>query len=119
MKLADYKGEDAIELLADIIDPLTGILGNEEIRKVAEEGANNLKLVKTILKHGKKEVLEIMAIIDKENPKTYKPNIFALPIRLLELFSQPEMRMLFISQAQTTDGEPSGSAMANTEVPEK
>ncbi len=119
MKISDYKGEEAIELLADIMEPLTEILQNEDIRNAAASGAGNLELVKNILKHGKKEVLEILAIVDQEDPETYKPNIFVLPKRLIELFSQPEMRELFISQAQKKDDIYSGSAMESIEVVEE
>lgn len=119
MKISEYKGEEAIELIADILEPLTVILQNDEIRGIASKGAGNLELVRAILKHGKKEVLEILAIIDGENPETYQPNIFVLPKRLIELFSQPEMRELFISQAQKKDDIHSGSATENIEVVEE
>jgi len=119
MKIAEYTGVDAIELLADIMEPVSEILQDTEIFKVVQSGANNLKIVQVILKRHKEKVLEIMAIVDQEDPETYKPNIFVLPMRLIELFSQPEMRALFIGQGQKKDGERSGSATENTEVPEE
>lgn len=119
MKIYEITGEAAIDLLADIMEPMVEIVSDEEIRKAAEKGTNNLRLVQMILKKKKKEVLKIMALIDQEDPETYAPNIFVLPKRLLELLSLPEMRSLFFSQGQKNEGEHSGSVSENTEVLEK
>lgn len=119
MKLAEYTGEDAIELLADIIEPLAEILQDKEIATAVENGSTRIKLAQMILKRHKRKVLEVMAAIDREDVENYKPNIFVLPMRLVELLSQPEMKELFLSQGQMNIGEPSGSATANTEVPEE
>lgn len=115
MKISELKGEQALDVLADILEPVVEILQDKEIMDEARDGATNLGLVQKILKLHKKEVLQIMAIVDQEDPETYAPNIFVLPSRLLELFSMPEMKVLFTSQGQKNGGEHSGSAMENTE----
>ena len=112
MKISDLKGEKALDVLADIMEPLVTIVGDPEIQKATKE-TNNLGIVQKILKTHKKEVLQVLAIVDQEDPETYEPNILVLPTRLLELFSMPEIRRLFTSQGPKTDGESSGSATEN------
>jgi hypothetical protein len=117
MKISDYKGEEAIELLADIMEPMAEILKDEEIRKMADTpGTPYIKIAQKLLKRHSKEVLHILALIDQEDPKKYKPNIFTLPMKLVELISMPEIKTLFTSQSQMNGEEHSGSATESTEA---
>lgn len=126
MKLSDYKGEEAIEILADIIEPLTAILGDEDMRKIASENKGKkitpVSYIKPILKNHPKEVIEVLAGIDKEPVEEYrkKVNVLTLPMKLLELMNDPQMQSLFTSQGQTDMNlKPhSGSATENTEAEE-
>lgn len=115
MKISEFKGVDAIDLLADIMLPACKIVEDAEIQNYIASGGSNLGLVQKILKSHPEEILDIMALVDQEDRETYEPNVFTLPKRLIELFSMPEMKMLFFSQAQRTDGESSGSATENIE----
>lgn len=115
MRLSDYRGEDAIDLLADIIDPATEILGDTEFRDAVRAKMPRMTLVKMVLKKHKKEILEIMAIIDGEDPETYKPSALTLPVKLMDMLNDEELMQLFQSQGQTGEDVPSGSATENTE----
>lgn len=120
MKIAEYKGTEAIDLLAEIMIPVCKIIEDEELRNyLTSGGVSNLGMVQKILKSHPEEILDIMALVDQEDRETYEPNIFVLPARLIELFSMPEMKMLFLGQGQKTDGERSGSATETTGAPEK
>lgn len=119
MKLAEYRGEDALDLLADILEPASEILTDEEIRKAVEDNTVLIKVVRMALKNHKKAILEIMARVEGVPIDEYKPNFFTLPIQLMNLISMPEMQMLFTSQGQMSGNEPSGSATENTGVPEE
>lgn len=114
MNLSDYKGEDALDLLADILEPATEIFSDTEFRNAVREKMSKMEIVKMLLKRHKKSILQIMAIIDGADPETYKPNVFTLPIKLLELFNDKEFLMLFQSQGQMNLKESSGSAMGST-----
>ena len=124
MKLSDYKGEEAIEVLADIIEPLTAILGDEDMRKLVADNKGKkiapVVYIKPMLKNHPKEILEVLAGIEKEPVEEYKKkvNILTLPIKLLVLMNDPQMQILFTSQGQTDMNlKPhSGSATENTEA---
>jgi hypothetical protein len=42
MKLSDYKGEEALDVLADIIEPLANIITDEDIQKLANDSKSSL-----------------------------------------------------------------------------
>lgn len=110
MKLTDYYGEDAIDLLADMLEPITEILTDQRIADAVNVGEGRLTIVRKLMKWHKKEILHIMALSEGKDAETYSPNFFALPVKLIELFSQPEMQMLFSSQEQMNVSESSGTA---------
>lgn len=118
MKLSEIQGEDAIEVLADIIEPASMIFADEAVAKAGRE-KKYPKAIAIALKKYKKEVLGILATLEQEDPKTYKPPLLKIPTMLLDLANEPEVQELFTSQSQTEKDEPSGSAMENTEEAEE
>lgn len=118
MKLSDYKGEDGIDLLADLLPDIIKIYENKDFREAVENSKNNLEIVRILLKMNKKEILHMMAMIDQEDPETYNPSIFGLPLKLMEIMKMPEIAMLFSLQSQKIDNESSGSATENTKEAE-
>lgn len=113
MRLSDYKGEKAIEVIADLIVPCTEILSDPEIRKSFESDTRMI-LVKKILKLHGKSILEIMAILDGEDVETYSPSLVEIPKKLLKILNDPDVASLFMSQAQSNESANSGSASENT-----
>lgn len=63
-KLSDYKNEEAIELWADLIDPITSIINDAEFVKVVKSGASRLEIAKAILKTHSTEAKDILERID-------------------------------------------------------
>lgn len=118
MKLSEIKGEQALDVLADIIDPVGRILADGSVYKLVQSGKPKMFLVKHIIKTYKKEVIEIMARLDFKEPKEYEKemNIVTLPIKLLELLNDEDLLQVFQSQGQNMAQTSSGSAMVNTEV---
>lgn len=118
MKLSDYKGEAAIDLLADIIEPMALIIADEEIQAMAKKSVPYLSYVKPILKNHKKEIVEILARIDNEPVDVYTENItfLTLPVKILDFLNDPEIQSLFQSQVQAsvTPVASFGLAMENT-----
>lgn len=121
MKLSEYKGEKALDILADIIEPAAIIMADKEIVNFAKSGKPVIKLIKPLIKNHKREVIEIMAILDGEDPKEYsdKVNFFTLPAKLLEILNDPDLMSLFTLQGQKTDETSSGSATESTEASEQ
>ena len=100
MKLSDYKNEDALDLLADIIDPVSEIKTDKELHQ-AIKGQNKLGVVKLIIKSHKAEILEILATLDGVPVDQYECNVFTLPVRILELVNDKELASFFTSQEWT------------------
>ena len=115
MKLSEIKGQDAIDALADLIEPASIIFTDEKVVKAMRSG-DKVKSVQVLLKSHPKEVIHMLAILEREDPATYNPSILTLPVKLLELFNDPDVQSVFLSQEQTEVKTSSSSAMANTEA---
>lgn len=113
MKLSDYKGEAAIDLLADIMEPMAIILADKEIQNLyfaKDEKGNRIrnapiKYVKPMLKNHKKEVIEILARVEGIPVEEYREqcNVITLPMQILEFINDKEIQNLFTSQRQMLD----------------
>ena len=119
MRLSEIKGVDAIDVIADVIDPITKILANKAIQDVIEKKRPVLLIAKTILKEEKEAILEVLAVLHNENPKEFNPSLIELPIMLVQLIqdvmNNKELVDLFQSQEMTTASVSSFPAMQNTE----
>lgn len=117
MRLTDIKGEEALDFLADIMDPIISIMSDKEVQD-AFRADDRLTAIKLLLRSHKKETIQIMAIMDGEGDAveayTEKVNILTLPKKLLALFNDPEVMALFTSQGQMTDGADSGPVTEST-----
>ena len=113
MKLSEYQGEAALDILADLIEPAGEIMSDKEIGEVFKE--NRFKAIGLAIKNHKKAVMQILATMDGVPVDEYKCNVFSLPVKILELLNDPEMIQLFQYQGQTGDANSSGSASENTE----
>lgn len=116
--ISEIKGEDALDVLADIIEPVSEILTDKEVVEHARAG-DKIKAVSAAIKNHKKEVIKVLAILDGENPETYAPSILTLPVMLINLLNDPDIGMLFTPQGQNTGENASGSVTENIEANEK
>lgn len=114
-KIAEIRGEEALDILVDLMEPAIEIMADPNVRALAKDG-KKIDAIKVAIKGHKKAVITILAILEEENPETYSPSITILPIKLLELCNDPELVEFFQSQGQTGDGMTSGSAMENTKA---
>ena len=117
-KLSDYKGDEAIDLWVDLIDPLQKILTDDKIRKVVESNASKMEIAKTILKNHKNEATEILQRIDPEPIDGF--NIILRLVSLLADIGQNEEVKSFFGYAEQakTESVSFGSATENTEAKE-
>lgn len=118
MKITEIENEEALDLLADIIDPAADIFTDEEVREEFRNGKNKVKLVKIILKKHKASIVQIMARLDGKQVDEYHANIIVMTKQLLEILNDKELMEVFISQGQTVDSTSSGSATENIEADE-
>ena len=112
-KVSEIKGTDALDVLADILEPAVSIMADEEIRKLA--GKNRIKCVAYAIKNHKEEIIEILARLDGEDPENYQVNIITLPVKVLEILNDKELRDFFESYVTEASGTSSTSATQNTE----
>lgn len=109
MKLSEYKDEQAIDLLADIIEPATEIMADAEVKKMFKEKASKVAAIKYAIKNHKSAVMEILAALDGVPVEEYHCNVFTLPMKCLEILSDEDLISFFTSAAQTMEVKPSGS----------
>lgn len=115
MKLSDYKNEDALDLLADLIDPVSDIMTDAELRKVAES-ADKMAIAKYVLKNKQKQVVEILARMDGKTPKTYSATITEMFAQIMDVLNDKVMFDFFAAQAQKLNGASSGPVTENIAV---
>lgn len=129
-RLSEYRGEDALDILAELIEPATEIMRDKEM-VVFFRAKQMAKAVKVALRKHKQAVLNILYVLDGNgNPDEDELNksgmtldeyaktvtVFTLPQKLLDIFNDPDLLNLFSSQGQKTETPSSGSATENTEA---
>ena len=116
MNISEYKNEDAIELLADLIEPTANILSDSIIVDAFKADVNKIKLAQTILKSHKKDVLEILAIVNGKTAETYTCNPVTILKDLLAILNDKDLVDFFVEQQMilNTGGAPL-FAVVNTE----
>ena len=92
-KLSEIKGEEALDVLAEIIVPITNIANDEEVR--AGFSTNIAMCASIAIKKYKNEVLDILAAIDGVERKDLEINLLTLPAVLMEILSEPMVQNLF------------------------
>lgn len=114
MRISDFENEDALDLLADIIEPAAVIMSDKEVVKMQNAQKPALLLASYILKNHKKSAIEIVAALHKEDPKKVRFNAVTLLKDVVDLIGDPLVRDLFTSQGQNEQEKTSGSATENT-----
>lgn len=115
MKLREFENEQALDLLADIIEPIAHIMADDKVEKMVKAKKPVLIIASHILKNNKKDVIEIVAMMNGADPTTFRFNTVTLLKDIVEIMNDPDIISLFTLQGQTTDSESSGSATVNTE----
>ena len=117
MKLSDFKGEKAVEVLADIMIPASEIITDAELKKmVTKAGTPYMKVAGYIFKQ------HSTAVLDMYEPLMQESRDKATPTKLIQLVmdivQDPDLSNLFFSQGQSEALKSTGSAMESTEAGE-
>ena len=118
MKLSEMRGDKALDVLADIIEPAVEIMQDKKIATAAKAG-KTLDVVKIICKHHKKSITTIMAVMEDKDPDTYEVGVLTLPKMILDLINDPEIQMLFTSPPSKEAKKRSGKQSENIKDPEE
>jgi len=116
MKLSEIRGERAIEVIADLIEPIADIASDPkcanlfqgEVKKgetVREAGLRNLKAkVPYLLRTHKHNVIAILAALNDTPAESL--NLFSITKGIVDMFSDKELIELFTSAAQNVEETP-------------
>lgn len=116
MKLTDFENEQALDLLADIIEPAAMIMGDAKVKEMVDSRKPVLLIASYILKNHKKQVIKIEAIMHGKTPETVRFNTATLIKDVVDIFNDSELVDLFTSQGQMKQEGSSGSATENITV---
>lgn len=111
-KLSEYKDEEALDLLADLLEPAETIFSDKDVQSANSKSM--WKAVKVAIKKHKKEVMEIMATLDGVPVEDLHINVLSLPIKVMEVISDKDLVNFFVSQSQNMESTSSGSVTENT-----
>ena len=94
-KFSDVKGEEALDVLAEIIVPITALANDEEVRKGMEVNVANC--VAIALKKYKTEIIDIITAVNgKSKKETLKElDLLTLPAYFGDILSNPTIQSLF------------------------
>lgn len=101
IKLSEIKGEAALEMTADLLEPIEEILTNGVTAAYISEGKHSkMAIVAHLLRHCKKPVIKILAILNGKSPEEYESemNVASLPAALLAVLNDKELMALFNQQ---------------------
>ena len=115
MRLSDFEDEKAIEVIADLIGPISTIA--REIQKNKKDDMTVAQLVGFALKKCKKEAIQMFAILNDIPVEEYHCNGATILADMINMFSDPSLMQLFGLQSKMPTS--SGSASVNTEVAEQ
>lgn len=95
MKLSEIKGERAIEVFADLLEPVGKILSDKEIVEAIQNNESRMLIIQKLLKMHSREVIEMLAIVDGVPVDEYEVNFVTLPAKLIEMFNDEAITELF------------------------
>ena len=94
-KLSEIKGKEALDVLAEIIEPAAEIFTDENVINALKVENNKAKAAKIILKDHNKAVLTLLAALEGVPVEEYQPPSLALPSLILGVLNDPELNSLF------------------------
>lgn len=119
MKLTEVKNDDALDMLADILEPCGEIFSDKVLSAMYSNGENPIKMISYAIKNHKKEVIEIMATLEGTPIEEYECNFLSLPVKIMEIMNDMELLNFFGSQGQKKEKESFGSVTENTKAKEE
>lgn len=120
-KLSEFKDDEAMDVLADILEPASNLIGNANfklaIRGDKKKGIkpNRLQAIRIAIKENRTDVVKIMAILNEKPLEEFHYNLLTLPKMMLDIFNDKELIDFFSYQSEKDLQTLSGSAMENTE----
>jgi hypothetical protein len=121
MKLSEFKGDDALEVLANLVEPSVELFKDEELVKLVRNVDTRAKGISYALRNHKAEVFQILAATEGVSVEEYKEtcNVMSLPGKILEIFNDEELMHFLSSQVPMEGLKPFGNATEPTKDAEQ
>lgn len=113
--MAERTNEEALDLFADLLEPVAVMLGDKELRDIINRKEPMIRAAAAAIRNHKSEVIQILARLEEVPVEEYRVNLLALPVKVVRLLNKPEVAELFIGAGQMNVAASSGSATENTE----
>ena len=120
-KLTEFKDDEAMDVLAEIIDPMVNMMKNKDF-VLAMRGdrekkirPNRVEAIKIAITKNRSDVVKIMAVLNETPVEEFHYNLLTLPQMMVEMFNDKELMDFFGSQSEKDSQIPFGSVTENTE----
>lgn len=120
-KLSEFKDDEAMDVLAEILDPMVNIMKNKDfvlaIRgdREKEIKPNRVEAIKIAIKDNRSDVVKVMAVLNETPVEEFHYNLLTLPQMMVEMFNDKELMGFFGYQSEKDSETSSGSATESTE----
>lgn len=120
-KLSEFKDDEAMDVLAEILDPMVNMMQNKKFvlafkgDKKNDIEPNRVEAIKIAITDNRADVVKIMAVLNETPVEEFHYNLLTLPQMMVEMFNDKELIDFFGYQSETDSEIPSGSAMENIE----
>lgn len=109
--------EEILDVFADILEPAYAIITDKDWAGLWLSG-DRIGAIRAAIKTHTREITEILACFEGQDPETYRIDPVSLFIRVASAFNRPDLEeytdSLFTSRAQSGESAPSGPATPNT-----
>lgn len=97
MQLSNIKGESALDVLAELIEPIAEIMGDEEVVSLMNSNKPKLLIINLAIKKHKDAVITALALLEQKDRETFlqELTLTKLPMMLLEVVNDPDIQPLF------------------------
>lgn len=99
--MRERSNEEALDLFADLMEPVAEILTDDEVKKAYNE--KPIKGIKVAIKRHKRTLVSCLAMIDGVPEKNYHVNVLTLPVKILGLINSPDMQPIIAELFQLQD----------------
>lgn len=115
-KILDARGDEALDVLADLLDPVTEIAQDADISGMMKEGgkATVAQFAAAVLRKHKPAVIRIMAVDDGKTVEEESKllSVATIPLRLMGILNNPAIKKMLFGVAETS-GSADGSSAAS------
>lgn len=119
MKITDFKNEDALDLLVDLVEPTARIFADAELREAVQKGVNKITALKIAIRNNKASVIEILARLNNTPVEEYQCTLPSIIKDMLDILNDEELASFFTSQQLIEGKKSSTKPMENTKAKEK